>query len=116
MAVGAGLVAELCYVHLQGFNRNRVDIEALVGQFPGKIMIVYFGFLFGFCSLAHCETIQRGRFYYLRFFLNYPVPFGSSQDFLPRPLCFPVPFLEGTVFFQRVVHLDRMDEFYAGRH
>ena len=99
MTVGAGLVAELGYVYLQGFNRDRVDTEALVGQFPGKIMTVYSGFLFGFCSLTHCETIQRGRFYYLRFLLNYPVPFGSFRKSPSGTSLPPVSVSKGRGFF-----------------
>lgn len=93
MAVGAGLVAELCYVHLEGFNRNGVNIKTLVDHFAGKIMIV-------------C----------LRFFLNHNVSFGSFRYFVPWRFFFPSVFLEGSVLFQRVLHLDRMDELYAGRH
>ncbi len=93
MAVGAGLVAELCYVYLEGFNRNRVNIKTLVDHFAGKIIIV-------------C----------LRFFLDHDVSFASFCYFVPWRFFFPSVSLEGSVLFQRVVHLDRMDELYAGRH
>ena len=93
MTVSAGLVAELCYVYLQGLNRNRIYIETLVDQFAGKIMIV-------------C----------LRFLLGHNVSFGSFRHILAWQPFFPFAFLEGAVFFQRVSHLDRVDELYAGRH
>ena len=93
MTVSAGLVAKLCYVYLQGFNRNRVSVETLIDQFAGKIMIV-------------C----------LHSLLNYNVSFGNFRCLAPQRFFFPFVFLKGTVLFQRVVHLDRMDELYAGRH
>ncbi len=93
MTVSAGLVAKLCYVYLEGFNRNRVNIETLIDQFAGKIMIGS-----------------------LHLFLDHEVSFGNFRCLVPWRLSSPFVFLEGTVLFQRVVHLDCMDELYAGRH
>lgn len=116
MTVSAGLVAKLGYGYLQGFYRNGVNVETLVDHFVGKIVIVYFRFFFSSCCSTHFETIRRFGFPNPRFFLDHGIQFGSFRDFPARPVRFPFVLLEGTVFFQRVVHLNRMDEFYACRH